>query len=539
MDTLTDPDDRALRLTELGHIATLGDIARHHARVRPDATALVFEGRQTTFAEFDRLTNQAANALLAAGVTKGRRINYIGKNSDHYFEVLFGAIKIGAVMAPIGWRLAPREMAYIVGDSESPLLFLGPEVIDRVDEILADLQHPPKVIAMEPGEHGFVTYEAWRDAAPATDPAVEILPADVAVQLYTSGTTGRPKGAMLTHANMLGGRRLAAEARMAWNEWGPEDVSLVAMPVSHIGGTGWGIVGLYNGAKGIVAREFDPFKVLDFIEHDHISKMFMVPAALQIVVRQPRSREVDFSRLKYILYGASPIPLDLLRECMDVFGCGFCQQYGMTETNGTIVYLPPEDHDPAGNERMRAAGLPMPGVELKIIDAAGASLPAGEVGEVAVRSVTNMAGYWRLEEATAATIDAEGWLRTGDAGYLNQDGYLFIHDRVKDMIISGAENIYPAEVESAVYGHPDVAEVAVIGVPDDQWGEAVKAVVALKPGATPNPASIIAFARTRIAAFKAPKSVDFIDALPRNASGKILRRELRDPYWAGRSRRVN
>jgi len=539
MDTLTDPDDRALRLAELGHIATLGDIARHHARVRPDATALVFEGRQTTFAEFDRLTNQAANALLAAGVTKGRRINYIGKNSDHYFEVLFGAIKIGAVMAPIGWRLAPREMAYIVGDSESPLLFLGPEVIDRVDEILADLQHPPKVIAMEPGEHGFVTYEAWRDAAPATDPAVEILPADVAVQLYTSGTTGRPKGAMLTHANMLGGRRLAAEARMAWNEWGPEDVSLVAMPVSHIGGTGWGIVGLYNGAKGIVAREFDPFKVLDFIEHDHISKMFMVPAALQIVVRQPRSREVDFSRLKYILYGASPIPLDLLRECMDVFGCGFCQQYGMTETNGTIVYLPPEDHDPAGNERMRAAGLPMPGVELKIIDAAGASLPAGEVGEVAVRSVTNMAGYWRLEEATAATIDAEGWLRTGDAGYLNQDGYLFIHDRVKDMIISGAENIYPAEVESAVYGHPDVAEVAVIGVPDDQWGEAVKAVVALKPGATPDPASIIAFARTRIAAFKAPKSVDFIDALPRNASGKILRRELRDPYWAGRSRRVN
>jgi long-chain acyl-CoA synthetase len=211
----------------------------------------------------------------------------------------------------------------------------------------------------------------------------------------------------------------------------------------------------------------------------------------------------------------------------------------MTETCGTIVYLPPEDHDPAGTPRMRGAGKAMPGVELKIIDEAGASLPPNTVGEVATRSVANMAGYWRLDEATAATIDADGWLRTGDAGYLDEDGYLFIHDRVKDMIISGAENIYPAEVESAVYGHPAVAEVAVIGVPDDKWGEAVKAVVALKPGMSADPDDIIAFARIRIAAFKAPKSIDFIDALPRNASGKILRRELREPYWAGRERRVN
>jgi long-chain acyl-CoA synthetase len=298
-------------------------------------------------------------------------------------------------------------------------------------------------------------------------------------------------------------------------------------------------VGLFNGAKGVVAREFDPFKVLDFIEGDHISKMFMVPAALQIVVRQPRARQVDYSRLKYILYGASPIPLDLLRECMEVFGCGFCQQYGMTETCGTIVYLPPEDHDPAGTPRMRAAGLPMPGVEVKVMDEAGAAVATGAVGEVAIRSVSNMVGYWNLPDATAATVGADGWLRTGDAGYLDADGYLFIHDRVKDMIISGAENIYPAEVESAVYGHPAVAEVAVIGVPDDQWGEAVKAVVVLKPDMAATAEDIIAFARTRIAAFKAPKTVDFIDALPRNASGKILRRELREPYWAGRERRVN
>ncbi|WP_436063563.1 MULTISPECIES: fatty acid--CoA ligase [unclassified Phenylobacterium] len=517
---------------------TLADAPRFHARERPDAVALTFEGRETTYAQFDAASNQAAQALLAEGLTKGDRIAYLGKNSDHYFELLFGAAKIGVIMAPIGWRLAPPEVAYIAGDAQARMLFVGPEVLEPARKVAAELPEL-KVVAMESGAGDWPTYEAWRDAQPARDPAIEIDERDVAVQLYTSGTTGRPKGAMLSHLNILGGRRRAQETPMSWNQWAPEDISLVAMPVGHIGGTGWGIVGLVNGAKGVVAREFDPFKVLDYIEHDRVSKMFMVPAALQIVVRQPRAREVDYSRLKYILYGASPIPLDLLRECMEVFGCGFVQQYGMTETCGTIVYLPPEDHDPAGNARMRAAGLPMPGVEIKVVDEAGASLPPNTVGEVAIRSVSNMAGYWRLPEATAATVAADGWLRTGDAGYLDEDGYLFIHDRVKDMIISGAENIYPAEVESAVYGHPDVAEVAVIGVPDDKWGESVKAIVAPKPGTSPDPEDIIAFARTRIAGFKAPKSVDFIEALPRNASGKILRRELREPYWAGRTRRVN
>ena len=519
---------------------TVGDIARHHARTRGEDVALVFEGRQTRFAAFDANTNRVANALIAEGVKKDDRIAYVGKNSDHYFELFVGAAKMGAVMTPIGWRLAPPEIAYIVEDCAAPLLFVGPEVMTQARSAIGDLDTRPKLIAMEgEGAEDAQTFEAWRDAASDADPRIDIQTGDVAIQLYTSGTTGRPKGVMLTHDNLLAGRRDAAEANMSWNTWGPSDVSLVAMPVAHIGGTGWGLVGLYNGAKGIVAREFDPFKVLDFIEHDRISKMFMVPAALQIVVRQPRAREIDYSRLTHILYGASPIPLDLLRECIAVFGCGFCQQYGMTETTGTVAYLPPEDHDPAGTPRMRGAGRPMPGVELKVMDEAGASLPPNTVGEVAVRSKMNMKGYWRLDEATRKTVDAEGWLRTGDAGYLDEDGYLYIHDRVKDMIITGAENVYPAEVESAIYGHPAVAEVAVVGVPDDTWGEAVKAMVVLKPGAKADPADIIAFARGRIAAYKAPKSIDFIDALPRNASGKILRRELREPYWANRARRVN
>src|SRR5437660_8949931 len=299
------------------------------------------------------------------------------------------------------------------------------------------------------------------------------------------------------------------------------------MPVFQIGRSGWGVLGVYQGAKGVIAREFDPTKVLDFIEQSGITKLFMVPAAMQFVVRQPRARQVDFSRLKYMLYGASPIPLALLRECVEVFGCGFVQMYGMTETTGTIVALPPEDHTTDGSPKMRSAGKALPGVELAILDPSGKRLAADEVGEIAIRSPSNMKGYWNLPDATAATIDGDGWLRTGDAGYLDAEGYLYIHDRVKDMIISGGENIYPAEVENAIYGHPDVAEVAVIGVPSERWGEEVKAVIVPKPGRTPREEDVIAWARERIAAFKAPKSIEIIDAFPRTATGKVLRRELK------------
>jgi long-chain acyl-CoA synthetase len=521
-------------------MTTLAEIARRHAADRPRSTALSFEGRQTSYAQLDQHANQVAHGLARAGVRAGERVAYLGKNCDRYFEILFGAAKAGAVLTPIGWRLAPAEAAEILADSAARLVFVGPDGLAQASAALALLGDPPPMIAIDPAaEVGDLVYDVWRRMGPKDEPPASVRPDDVVVQLYTSGTTGRPKGVMLTHANLLAKQRDAARAQLDWHGWAADDVSLVAMPVAHVGGTLWGTVGLLYGVKCVVAREFNPLTVLDFIERDRISKMFMVPSALQIVVRQPRSRKIDYSRLKYILYGASPIPLELLRECMEVFACGFCQQYGLTETTGAVAYLPPEDHDPNGNPKMRSAGRPMPGVELRIVDAEGLELPTGQVGEVAVRSISNMAGYWRRPEETAATLGADGWLRTGDAGYLDGDGYLYIHDRVKDMIISGAENIYPAEVENAIYGHPGVADVAVIGVPDDTWGEAVKAVVVLKPGMAVSADEIVAFARGRIASFKAPKSVDFVDDLPRNASGKVLRRALRERYWTGRRRKVN
>ena len=526
----------SLQPEEFDLMPTLADMARHHGRVRANKIAQSFEGRLTTYEELDAHASQVADGLIAAGVKPGEAIAYLGKNSDHYFELVLGAAKAGAIMAPIGWRLSPGEVAYIIDDAQAKLLFVGPEVMDCAQAAAAQSRTKPAIIAME-GEGG---YEAWRDARAENDPHVSIEPDAPALLLYTSGTTGRPKGVMLTSANLMRSRRALADARMGWNEWNEGEVNLVAMPAAHIGGTGWGLVGLINGVRNVVTREFNPVEVIELIEKERIAKVFMVPAALQFIVRLPRAREIDYSSLTHILYGASPIPLDLLRECMDVFKCGFVQQYGMTETTGTIAFLPPEDHDPAGNQRMRSAGIPMPGVEMRVIDAAGNVLPPNNVGEVCTRSAANMRGYWRNDDATASTVDAEGWLRTGDAGYLDEDGYLFIQDRIKDMIISGAENIYPAEVESAIFGHPAVAEVAVIGVPDETWGESVKAIVVPKPGAEQNAEDIINFAKTRIAAFKAPKSVDFrADPLPRNPSGKILRRELREPFWAGKERRVN
>jgi len=511
---------------------------RARAKTRGDAVVYEFEGRRTSFAQFDILTNRVANALKAQGVKPRERIAYLGKNSDIYFELLMGAIKANVVMAPVNWRLAGPEIAFIVEDCRAPVLFVGPEFTGLIDKIRPQLPSVRTVIATESSEPGFLNYTAWRDAQSGDDPKVDIDRKDIAIQLYTSGTTGKPKGAMLSHANFLNLVETGKDQKPDWNKWTEDDVSLVAMPIFHIGGSGWGVMGLYHGAKGVIAREFDPTKVLDFFEQSGITKLFMVPAAMQFVVRQPRARSVDFSRLKYMLYGASPIPAALLKECIEVFKCGFVQMYGMTETTGTIVALPPEDHV-EGLDRMRSAGKALPGIELAILDVNGNRLPPGEVGEIATRSGSNMAGYWNLPEATARTLGADGWLRTGDAGYMDNDGYLYIHDRIKDMIISGGENIYPAEVESAICDHPDVAEVAVIGIPDEKWGEAVKAIVVMKQGKSASATDIINFTRERIAGFKTPKSVEFIEALPRNPSGKILRRHLRDPYWEGKDRKVN
>ncbi len=512
-------------------ILTFDGFLQHWAVARAEWPALSQGGRSDNYAQLEARTARIATMLLSAGLKKGDRIAWIGKNSDLYFALFYGAARVGVVMVPIGWRLAPAEWAYIAGDTKARILFVGHGFETGVEALAESLAHKPDVIYEDDARRMIdSTLRA------AFDPAG---PDDAALQLYTSGTTGNPKGAVLSNRNLFGLRKNSAENDHPYSKWEDDEVVLIAMPCAHIGGTGLGIMALASGLLGLVEAEFSPDAVFDAIEKGGATRLFIVPAALQMMVNHPRCRDVDYSRLKYILYGAAPIPLELLRQSMNVFNAQFIQVYGMTETTGTICMLPPEDHDPDGNKRMRSAGKPLPGVELRIVDGACNDVPTGEVGEVWTRSSNNMIGYWNLPDATLGTMADGGWIKTGDAGYLDEDGYLYIHDRVKDMIITGGENVYPAEVESAIYGHPDVLEVAVIGVPDAKWGEAVKAVCVPKPGSKIDPDSIISWARARIASFKAPQSVDVIAALPRNASGKILRKDLRAPYWAGYDRQVN
>ena len=522
------------------HAQSFCDIVREHARLQGDTPAFTYGSEVITFADLDEGSNKVAHALVALGVNRGDRVAFLGKNHPLYFEALLGAAKIGAVMTPVNWRLAAPEVAYILANCEARILFVGEGFSEVVEQVRPDCPRVDQVIGIDAPDHTGTDYRIWRDGFPARPLPSNVSLDDDALQLYTSGTTGRPKGAVMTHGSILSSRNAVGQGNMRkWQEPVPGDVTLLAMPCFHISGTGTGIGTMVAGTNSIVLPEYDPAKALDLIENYNISKIFLVPAAIQILLNHPRASEVDFSRLKYVTYGASPIPLELMRQAMEVLGCGFVQMYGMTETSGTIVALDPEDHVPEGSPRMRSVGTPLPGVEIKIIDEAGEEVPAGTVGEIATRSSKNMRGYYNNPEATADTIDAEGWLRTGDAGYLDEDGYLYIHDRVKDMIISGGENVYPAEVENAIYAHPRVADVAVIGIPSEKWGEEVKACVVVKPGESLSEADVIAHARKHIAGYKCPKSVDFIEALPRNPSGKILRRELRAPYWEGRDRAVN
>lgn len=518
-------------MRETAHFLTFDAFFNHWAQTRGDAVAHEEGDRITTFAQMDERSRSIATFLAAQGVEKGDRIAWIGKNADLYFQIFYAAARVGIVMAPIGWRLAPAEMAYILKDTGAKVVFAGEGFGDIARLLKTQI---PGITA--------VFDEDEARAAIASTPAGPIVPAgpeDAALQLYTSGTTGNPKGAVLCQRNFFGLRAPALDAGLPWADWSEDEAILVCMPCAHIGGTGLGVMAFSGGVRAIIQAEFSAEGALRGVAQG-ITRFFIVPAALQMLIQHPIAASTDFSKLRYVLYGAAPIPLELLRQAVETIpNAQFMQCYGMTETTGTVCVLPPEDHDMTGNPRMRSAGKASPGVEIRIVDVAGNEVPRGTVGEIETRSSNNMLHYWNLPEATAKTLSADGWVRTGDAAYMDADGYVYIQDRIKDMIISGGENVYPAEVESAIYGHPDIAEVAVIGVPDAKWGEAVKACVVPRPGHTVDPASVIAWARERIAGFKVPKSVDVIPELPRNPTGKIMRRTLREPYWAAMERQVN
>ena len=508
-----------------GYFPTYGAALAAHAAATPDQVALRFGDRITDYRTYDAHATQIASGLAAMGLTKGDRVAYLGRNSDHAVELTLGCARAGMVFVPVIWRLAPAEVDFILGDAGAKVLF-------HEDEFAAAPYDGPRV-SMER------EFAAWRDAQSPEPVATEVGAHDPLLQLYTSGTTGLPKGVVLSHHNGTNLRPKLKAAGVYWYSADPGDSMILAMPYGHIAGVGTAYGAVLGGQDLIVHREFDPALLIADVQQHQVKWMFLVPAAINMLLSHPDAAKADFSSVRGLTYGASPIPLDLLQAGVERLKCDFAQLYGMTETFGTVVSLAPEDHAPGREHLMKSAGKPLPGNEVRILDADGNALPPGETGEIVLRSESVMLGYWNRPEETAKVMLEGGWFRTGDAGMLDEEGYLYIQDRIKDMIITGGENVYPAEVESAIFAHPDIADVAVIGIPDDVWGEAIKALVVKKPGAELDADGVVAFAHERIAGFKCPKSVDFLDALPRNPSGKILRRELRAPYWEGRERQVN
>jgi acyl-CoA synthetase (AMP-forming)/AMP-acid ligase II len=500
---------------------TILDAIGRHAAERGGERVYWTPGRAWTFAQLWDTAGRAATALAKQGVGPGDRVACLTKHTAQCVALVLAACRLRAVCMPVNWRLAPGEIDYIVKDGRAKFMM--------TDQAFAAAAKP-NVLTEE--------LVGWASAfAPLANEALP-SPEDTALQLYSSGTTGLPKGVELSHRNLSQAMMDAVPEAIGYH--GAPDVMLNLLPTYHIAGVGVGLLTASRGGMSVLYPDFDPALAVKAVAEHRITHAFLVPAMIQFMLQAPGAAKADYSSLKGISYGASPISEKVLVEALRTFTCDFMQVYGLTETTGAITLLPPEDHDPDGPKRhlLRSAGKPIEGVELRVVDAAGdKDCAEGEVGEVWIRTAQNMKGYWGNDRATQAAFVGE-WFRSGDAGYL-KDGYLFLHDRMKDMIISGAENIYPAEVENVLMQHPALADGAVIGVPDEQWGEAVKACVVLKPGTKAGAAEIIEFMRLRLAHFKCPKSVDFLEAIPRNPTGKILKRVLREPYWKGRERRIN
>jgi long-chain acyl-CoA synthetase len=501
-------------------VLSLADIIRKRAASTPALIALAEPGRLTSFADLDRRSSQVAQALQRKGVAPGDRVAFIGASGPEFAEVLYGAAKTRAIFTAVNNRLAAPEVRAILADAEPAVLVVDPAAAP----LAAGAGYDTLVTGLD--------YPGWRDAAPARDPGLLAGPDETALILYTSGTTGTPKGVELT------GRNLGCALHELHAGIGLDDKSVCAAPIPffHIAGLGLFLAANLNGGALLLEQPPDTLGVLRMLVDRQVSHAAVVPTVLQRLLALPECQAADWSKLKYVVYGASPIPLPVLRQATEVIGCSFLQSYGLTESTGGFTLLGPADHVPDEKfaHRLRSAGRPMTGASVRVVDPVTLEdRPVGERGEVLVAGSRIMKGYWRKPAQTAEVIVPGGWLRTGDGGSFDADGFLYLHDRLKDMIISGGENVYPAEVESVLTGHPAVAEVAVVGVPSPQWGESPYAVVVLRPGAQVSAADLIGWTRDRLAHFKCPVGVTFTASLARTASGKLQKQAIRSSLGGG------
>ena len=518
----------------------VGQLLTKSAKTFPENLALIHGPRRLTYAQFNSRVNRLANALRRLGIGEGDNVAVLQYNYPETLESIFACFKAGCGSVPINFRLHPNEFAFIIDHSEAKAVILSPEFNEAIINIRDRIPKARHLITLSGADGELLDYEERLSAESDGFPDADTQPDDLAWLFYTSGTTGMPKGAMLTHRNLMA---------MTMNFYadicpgfGVDDVILHAAPLSH----GSGLYALPNIGKAatniiLASRSFDPELVFKTIQEYRVTNMFVAPTMIKLMVESSAVDRYDHSSLRALNYGGAPMLVEDLKQAMTRLGPCLVQLFGQAESPMTITYLPHRDHrlegSPAQMKRLASAGLPRTDVEVKIFDDEDRELPPGETGEIVTRSDLVMKGYWRNPEATLKTIRG-GWLHTGDMGYMDDRGYLFIMDRSKDMIISGGENVYPREIEEVLITHEAVREVAVIGVPDPKWGEAIKAVVALRPGRSATEADLISFCKDNIASYKKPKSVDFVDELPKNNYGKVLKRTLRAKYWKDRERKV-
>jgi len=503
----------------------------------PQATAVVFGERRRSYAEVAARVARLAAALRALGLQPGDRAGMLALNCDRYLEFFYGTWWAGGVVNPVNIRWSPGEIAYSLDDCDTRILFVDAQFQPLAGELRQrSLSLKTLVYVGEgPVPQGMLGYE---DLLAAHFPCEDAQRGgdDVAAVMYTGGTTGQPKGVMLTHANMFTNslNSLATIAR------GPEVVCVQTAPMFHIGGAALMLQVLQWLGKQVILPAFDETVLLETLQREKGTETFIVPTMLKRMIEHPRFSEYDLSSLQILFYGAAPIDEALLEQALRKLpAAGFWQVYGMTELSPVVTALPPRCHRPGAGPagKLRSAGLPLPSVEVRIVDPQGQPVATGVVGEITVRGPTVMAGYWNKAAETAAVL-RDGWLRTGDGGRMDEDGFVYVVDRIKDMVVTGGENVYCAEVENAITQLPEVSLCAVIGVPDEKWGERVHAVVVLREGARLEAATLIDHCKTRIAGYKCPRSVEFVDTIALSAAGKILKYKLRERYWAGRDRRV-
>lgn len=513
------------------HVTSFLDTWAARAPLKP---ALVSGDTQHDWQTLKARVSKLAGALHGLGLAPNTdaRVFVLDKNVGTTVELILASAWAGVACVVGNWRLAPEELAWVINDSKATVLVVGHEFAAAAKQLLGQVPAVKRLVVVGGADDGF---EALVQGGAASE---RVAAGEQAcfLQLYTSGTTGFPKGAMLTHAGLLEHSQ-RMQPLFGFTE---HSVGLVPMPLFHVGGSAWALLSLFCGCTTVISKDPMPRALLEQIARYRVTHTFIVPAILQGFMAMPDFQQYDTSSLEQLLYGASPISVPLLEKCLAAFRCKLSQVYGMTELSGVFCVLDDAAHrDLSHRERLASAGKPTPGVELRVVDpSTGNDVPRGHLGEFWVRSGQMMSGYWNQPEATAAAITADGWLKTGDAGHVDEGGFFFITDRIKDMVISGGENVYPAEVERVLQHHPAVADVAVFGVPHEKWGETLRAAVVLKPGQQVSEDELIAYCREHLAGYKRPTQVGFLTALPRNASGKVLKKDLRAPFWEGRQRSI-